>query len=309
MKIFESLDIAEKFINPVLTVGNYDGLHVGHRAIIAEVKSRARAINGTSMLMTFHPHPLTIVGVGEHLGLITPILLKKRLIEEAGVDVLIVVPFTEDFRKTSPESFVSDILVGLLNIRGLVVGYDFRFGAGGRGDTKVLRDLSGRYDFFFDVVEAITLAGEKIGSNRIRRLILEGDVRKAAMLLGRPYALEGRVARGDGRGKTIGFPTINLLTEFELIPKGGVYVTKAEVDGRQYQSVTNVGYNPTFDGKSLSIETHLLSISEDFYGKEVSLYFHDRVRDEVKFEAVDQLKERIGMDVEIARAYFGGAGR
>lgn len=304
MRVFESLDIAEQFVNPVLTIGNYDGLHLGHRKIIERVKERARVIGGASLLMTFHPHPLRVLRPDKSIGLITPLYLKKKLIEEAGIDALFILPFTDEFRLITPEDFVLHILVEKLAIKGLIVGYDFKFGRQGKGNVGDLRALSGHYDYFFEVQSAITLDGEKVGSNRIRKMITEGEVEKAGRHLGRPYMIEGLVVQGEARGRSIGFPTVNLQTEFELIPRRGVYVTSVLIDGIQRQAVTNIGYNPTFDGTRRTIETHILDFSGDLYGKEMALYFLQRVRDEVKFGDVEELKKHIWADVEIARTYF-----
>ncbi|HNY69508.1 MAG TPA: bifunctional riboflavin kinase/FAD synthetase [Syntrophorhabdus sp.] len=304
MQVFESLDFEEKFANPILTIGNYDGLHLGHRKIIERVEIKARENKGTSMLMTFHPHPLTILKPDRFIGLITPLPVKRRLIEEAGIDVMFIIPFTDEFHLISPESFVENILVQKLGIKGLIVGYDFKFGKGGKGNVEYLAAKSTQYGFFFDIQEAITLDNEKVGSNRIRRMIQEGDVKKAGLHLGRPYMIEGTVMAGDGRGRTIGFPTINLQTEFPLIPGRGVYVSSVEIGGKRLPAVTNIGFNPTFDGQSLTIETYIMDFSQDLYNQKVALYFLDRIRDEVKFSSVDELKDRIRKDVEIARAYF-----
>ena len=304
MRVFESLDFSEKFVNPVLTIGNYDGLHLGHRRIIGRIQEKARDLNGTSMLMTFHPHPLTILRPDKCIGLITPLHVKKRLIEEAGIDVLIIIPFTDDFRHITPEAFVANLLVKKLGIKGLIVGYDFKFGKEGKGNVEFLAVHSTEYGFFFEIQGAITFDGEKIGSNRIRKMIQEGDVGKAALHLDRPYMIEGTVVKGDGRGRTIGFPTINLKTEFPLIPKRGVYITDVDVGGKRYPAVTNIGYNPTFDGQSLTIETYILDFSGDLYDQEIALYFLERIRDEVRFSSVDELKERIWKDVDTARKYF-----
>ena len=304
MQVFESLDFEEKFANPILTIGNYDGLHLGHRKIIERVEIKARENKGTSMLMTFHPHPLTILKPDRFIGLITPLPVKRRLIEEAGIDVMFIIPFTDEFHLISPESFVENILVQKLGIKGLIVGYDFKFGKGGKGNVKYLAAKSTQYGFFFDIQEAITLDNEKVGSNRIRRMIQEGDVKKAGLHLGRPYMIEGTVMAGDGRGRTIGFPTINLQTEFPLMPGRGVYVSSVEIGGKRLPAVTNIGFNPTFDGQSLTIETYIMDFSQDLYNQKVALYFLDRIRDEVKFSSVDELKDRIRKDVEIARAYF-----
>jgi len=307
MKVFESLDFAEKFVNPILTIGNYDGLHVGHRRIIERINMKAREKQGTSMLMTFHPHPLNVLKPDKLIGVITPLHVKKRLIEEAGVDVLLVIPFTDEFHLISREDFVRDLLVKKLGIQGLIVGYDFRFGKGGEGNVEYLASKSTQYGFFFAIQDAITLDGEKVGSNRIRRMIQDGDVRKAAAHLGRSYMIQGTVIKGDGRGRTIGFPTINLATDFPLIPKGGVYITEVDIGGEKFAAVTNIGFNPTFDGRRLTIETHILDFSQDLYGREITLHFVDRVRDEVKFGSVDELKERIWKDAQTAREYFAGA--
>ena len=304
MQVFESLDFEEKFANPILTIGNYDGLHLGHRKIIERVEIKARENKGTSMLMTFHPHPLTILKPDRFIGLITPLPVKRRLIEEAGIDVMFIIPFTDEFHLISPESFVENILVQKLGIKGLIVGYDFKFGKGGKGNVEYLAAKSTQYGFFFDIQEAITLDNEKVGSNRIRRMIQEGDIKKAGLHLGRPYMIEGTVMAGDGRGRTIGFPTINLQTEFPLIPGRGVYVSSVEIGGKRLPAVTNIGFNPTFDGQSLTIETYIMDFSQDLYNQKVALYFLDRIRDEVKFSSVDELKDRIRKDVEIARAYF-----
>jgi riboflavin kinase / FMN adenylyltransferase len=304
MRFYESLESTEKYANPVLTIGNYDGLHLGHKRIIERVKEKARELSGTSMLMTFDPHPLTILKPDMHLGLITPLPLKRVLIEETGIDVLFVLPFTAVFRLIPPEAFVEKILLGSLGIKGLIVGYDFRFGKDGRGDTSMLRIFAERYGFSFEVVGAITLGGEKIGSNRIRKLILDGDMKKAGQFLGRPYAIQGRVAQGEGRGRTLGFPTINLDTRYELIPKQGVYITEVDIAGKRFSSVTNIGNNPTFQGKSVTIETHVIDFSGDLYDREAILYFHERVRDEIRFKTIEDLKTRIALDVETARSYF-----
>lgn len=304
MKIYEFLNNFEKFPNPVLTIGNYDGIHIGHKRIIERVKERAYAINGTSMLMTFFPHPVSVVKPDKILCLITPLEVRKRLIAESGIDVLLVLPFTEEFRQLTPREFVEDILIKTLDIKGLIVGYDFKFGQGGKGNTELLKQFSEEYGFFFEVIEAITLDGEKIGSNRIRKLIMEGDTKKAERFLGRPHAIEGRVTHGDGRGKGLGFPTVNLETEYELIPKDGVYVSEAEINGRMFPSVTNIGYNPTFNANKRSIETHILNYVGDLYGSYIRLYFHEMIRGEIKFDSIDALKERIRADIDIARRHF-----
>ncbi len=308
MQVFESFDIREKFENPVLTIGNYDGIHLGHRQIIDGVKERARELSGTSMLLTFSPHPLHVLRPDRELAAITPLAEKKRLIGDAGIDVLVIAPFTAEFARIEPKAFITSILVDKLAIKGLVIGYDFRFGHLGKGDIASLQEAGGTWGFFVEVIDAITLEGEKVGSNRIRGLINAGDVAKAAKLLGRHFYIEGMVIRALGRGKTIGYPTINLKTDYALIPKNGVYVTEAEVNGQRWGGLTNIGYNPTFEqGQVRSIETFILDFEGDLYDKQVRLHFLERIRDEMKFGSAEDLAARIAKDVERGRAFFRGA--
>jgi riboflavin kinase / FMN adenylyltransferase len=304
VRIFESLDFSEKFKDPVLTIGNYDGVHLGHRTIIEIVKQKAREISGTSMLMTFHPHPLHILRPEKEPLMITPLPEKKKLIAATGIDVLIVVPFTEEFSQTSPEVFVRDILVGKLGIRDLVVGYDFKFGRGGRGDLDGMKKYALACGFSLDVVDAVNMDGEKVGSNKIRKVIQGGDVDKASHFLGRPYMLSGRVVGGQGRGRTFGFPTVNLETSSNLIPANGVYISELEFDEGRFVSVTNVGYSPTFGQQDRTIETFILDYSGDLYDRSVRLFFHKKIRDEIRFNDVEELRKRIEIDVECAREYF-----
>jgi riboflavin kinase / FMN adenylyltransferase len=254
--------------------------------------------------MTFHPHPLKVLRPEREVAAITPEDQKEKIIGETGLDVLFVVPFTEEFSHVTPEAFVKTILVDSLAIKGLVIGYDFRFGARGKGDVALLEKLSREYGFFVEVVGAIDMDGEKVGSNRIRTLLKEGDVAAVARLLGRPYMIGGSVVRGKGRSRSIGFfPTINLQTDYPLIPKNGVYVTEVDILGRRYGAVTNIGHNPTFEnGRERFIETFILDFEGDLYGKEVCLYFLERIRSEERFPNADVLKARIGEDIAAARA-------
>jgi len=304
MKIFESLDINEKFSNPVLTIGNYDGIHIGHQRIIEKVAQKALEISGTPMLMTFNPHPLSVLKPDTYTRLITPLHLKKKLIEASGIEVMFIVPFDIQFQDLTPEMFIRNILVDRLAVKAVFVGYDFKFGKGGSGNVKMLKKFADTYGFHFEIIEAITMDNERIGSNAIRKLILDGNVEKATKFLGRPHMIEGVVVKGENRGKYMGFPTINLDTFFELVPKNGVYVTEVELRGRRKPAVTNIGFNPTFGGKKFLMETHILDFSGNLYGKEVVIYLHKRIRDEMKFKNIDELKERIAKDVTLAREHF-----
>ncbi|MHB8111174.1 MAG: bifunctional riboflavin kinase/FAD synthetase [Syntrophorhabdaceae bacterium] len=304
MKIFHSFDVATKYPAPILTIGNYDGVHIGHKRIIRKVVDKAREISGTPMLMSFYPHPHAILKPDSYIRLITPPHVKERLVEENGIEVMFEIPFNEQLRTISPESFINDILIGMIGVKAVIVGYDFRFGKDGAGNVDMLREYAQKHGFYFEMVDAITIEGEKIGSNRIRKLILEGDIKKANELLGRPHMIEGIVVHGVNRGKNMGFPTINFSTIFELIPDNGVYITEVELDGKKWPSVTNIGYNPTFDGQKLMVETHILDYEGDLYDREIVIYFFDRIREERKFNNITELKQQIARDVSTARDYF-----
>jgi len=304
MKIFETLNISKKFPNPVLTIGNYDGIHIGHKKIIETVAKRARKISGTPMLMTFNPHPLSVLKPDTYTLLITPLHLKKKLIETHGIEVMLLIPFDASFQNITPEIFIKDVLVDRLAVKEIFVGYDFKFGKGGTGNVEMLRQCAEKYGFYFEAIDAITIGGERVGSNAIRKLIIDGNVEKATRFLGRPHMIEGIVVKGENRGKWMGFPTINLDTFFELVPKNGVYVTEVALRDKRKAAVTNIGFNPTFDGKKFLMETHILDFSGNLYGKEVAIYFHKRIRDEMKFGGIEELKERIAKDAALAREHF-----
>jgi riboflavin kinase / FMN adenylyltransferase len=305
MHVFESLDLPHKLDNLVVTIGNYDGIHVGHRAIIERVKQRASEFGGTSGLITFHPHPVHVLRPEQELASITPLEEKKKLVAETGIEALFIIPFTAKFSQIPPETFVSLVLVEKLNVRGVVIGYDFRFGRGGSGDVTLLTKMGTEYGFFVEELRAVTMGGEKIGSNRIRKLVSEGRVVEAEKVLGRPFSIGGSVVRAKGRGRTIGYPTINLKTDHMLIPKNGVYITEVDIDGECYGAVTNVGFNPTFEtGQKRTIETFIIDFQGDLYDRDVRIIFKDRIRDEVRFSDIEELKAAIAQDVETARRYF-----
>ncbi len=310
MRVFDTFDVGETFANPVVTIGNYDGMHVGHKQIIERVRERARHLGGTSILITFHPHPLHVLKPEKELAAITPVEERKRLIEETGIDVLFLVPFTKEFSMIPAEDFVKLVLVQKLAVKGVVIGYDFRFGREGKGDRALLESMGRTYGFFVEEVAEVTLEGEKVGSNRIRKLVASGSVAVAAKVLGRPFSIAGTVVKAKGRGRTIGYPTINLRTDHALIPKNGVYITEVEVEGRRFSAVTNVGTNPTFEsGQERSIESFILDFEGDLYDKWVRVAFLERIRDEVRFASVEELTARIGRDVETAQEFFAARKR
>jgi riboflavin kinase / FMN adenylyltransferase len=306
MQVIENLNGLEKpLVNPVLTIGNFDGVHRGHLALFEKVKERAGAIGGRSAVMTFEPHPIRIMKPGNGPPLITPTRQKIQLIGQAGIDVLFCIPFTRDFADISAEDFVTNILVAKVGIKELVVGYDYAFGRNREGSIPLLREMGEKIGFRLHLVEPIHVDQILVSSTSIRRLIQEGKVAEARTLLGRNFQVEGTVVRGHNRGgRLLGFPTANIVPQDELLPKTGVYAVTALINGRTYNGVTNVGYNPTFADKALSVETHILDFSQDIVGEAIKITFLHRLRDEKAFKNVAELTEQISRDIHDAKAWF-----
>jgi len=299
-------DLKKPLNNPVLTIGNFDGVHKGHLALFEKVKQIANAISGQSVVMTFDPHPIKIMKPGNGPPLITPIRQKLRLISDAGIDVIFCIPFTKQFGSISAQDFVRDILVDRIGVREIVVGYDYNFGSGRRGDINLLQDMSKELGFKVHVVEPIYLDKTLVSSTSVRDLVQEGDLAEVKRLLGRDYQILGIVTKGAGRGaRVLGIPTANLSPVDELIPKGGVYAVKVDMDSGSYYGVCNIGNNPTFGGNVLSIETHLLGFSENILGKELTIKFLHRLREEKTFVNEDELADQIMKDITKARELFG----
>ncbi|MGI9569392.1 MAG: bifunctional riboflavin kinase/FAD synthetase, partial [Desulfobulbia bacterium] len=267
MKIFRSIeDITKPLENVCVTIGNFDGVHYGHQQLFTTVAEKARAMNGTSVAITFNPHPLQVLLPGG-IKLISTYEQKAELIEMAGIDGLLVIPFTRDFAKTTAEIFVEDLLVKKLGVKELVVGYDYAFGKGRSGNIDFLKKQGERHGFPVTVVEACYIDKQLVSSTRIRELIREGKMAAARELLGRHYQIRGTVQVGKQRGgKVIGFPTANLkFNEEDLVPKHGVYVTQVICADRCYGGILNIGYNPTFGEEQLVAETHIFDFNEDIY--------------------------------------------
>ncbi|MHB8880696.1 MAG: bifunctional riboflavin kinase/FAD synthetase [Thermodesulfovibrionales bacterium] len=294
------------FSNSVITLGNFDGLHLGHQELIKKVIARAKETGGTSMVVTFRPHPLKILCPEKCPPLISIYEEKIGLIEALGIDVLVKIPFTLEFARMAPEDFVKDILFGLLGAKEIFVGYNYRFGRDRAGNIEMLKDLGARYGFAVRQVEQISLAGEVISSTKIRHLLREGGVEQAARLLGRNYAITGVVIRGDGRGRSLGFPTANIAPKHAIIPSHGVYAVRLFVRDRLYDGIANIGMRPTFDKKTLSIEAYIFDFDEDIYGEEISVYFLKKIRDEIKFNSIDELIRQITSDIEASRLVQAG---
>lgn len=295
-------NIRKPLVNPVLTIGNFDGVHRGHQALFQRVKDWAAKLQGRSVVMTFNPHPLQVFRPGNGPAFITTHERKLELIAQSGIEVTLVVPFDETFAQTPANEFVKDLLVDRIGIRAIVVGHDYRFGKGREGDIDFLRKMAELYAFEVDAVSGIDVDGTLVSSTLIRQCIQGGDLKEAARLLGRPYEIKGRVIKGRNRGaRLLGFPTANIDMADHAAPKRGVYAVQVEVDGRLYGGAANLGYNPTFGDTALSLEVHILDFSEDIYDKSLTVRFIDRLRDEKKFSGVEELMQQIALDVEHAR--------
>jgi len=303
MEVYEGVEnIRRSLKNPVLTIGNFDGVHRGHQALFRKAKEWANRFSGESVVITFHPHPLQVLAPGQGLVFITPHERKLELIALYGIDVAIVVSFSTEFAKMSASEFVRVLLVDKIGPKAVVVGEDYRFGYGREGDTRFLQRMGSQYGFKVETVSGVQLEGTVVSSTLIRQLIQEGELREANKLLGRPYEIAGVVVPGHQRGgRLLGFPTANISLSSQAPPKPGVYAVQVEVDKGVYGGAANVGYNPTFGGTELSIEVFLFDFDQNIYEKSIRVFFLERLRDEKRFSGPDELASQIRKDVEKAK--------
>jgi riboflavin kinase/FMN adenylyltransferase len=308
MVIFKNIsEIKEKLLHPVVTIGNFDGVHLGHREIFRRVRELARARDGVSVVITFVPHPLQVISPGTGVKLITSPKEKETLIEASGIDYLLEIPFNLDFASISAEQFVEGILVGAIGMEHLVIGYDYAFGRGREGNVTLLRRLGKRFAFTVELLQPISNGETVYSSTAVRNLVGEGDVKGVVSVLGRHYSVAGTVVHGHQRGHGLGFPTANLDTDQQLLPATGVYAVKVRIGDELYDGACNIGTNPTFDNDRLSLEVFLFNFDGDLYGREVSLFFIDRLRGEMRFPSLDALKEAIAADVARCKAILKDA--
>lgn len=303
MRIVRGLkNFNERLPNPVLTLGNFDGVHLGHQAILKKVIERAREIKGTSVVFTFEPHPLKVLAPERSPMMLNTFHGKMKLFAAAGIDVVICANFTRTFAEQHPADFARDVLHRQIGVSEVYVGYDYAFGKGREGSIESLKEMGRTFGFGVGVVEAVEVNNLVVSSSVIRDLITSGKVEDAAKLLGRRYSIEGEVVHGSHRGQTLGFPTANLKIANELIPAHGVYAVLAEVDNKMIKGVASIGIRPTFDAGPVSIEVYLFEFHEGLYGKEMEVAFVKRLRGEEKFSNADALVEQIRKDVREARA-------
>ncbi len=308
MIIYRNLaEITQPLRRPVITIGNFDGVHLGHQTLFQKVQERARAVAGQGVVLTFDPHPIKLMRPEKQLPLLTTTAQKVKILSTLGLEVLIVHPFTAEFGALPARDFVQEYLVRRLGVQEVVIGHDYRFGRRREGNIALLQALGAEFGFPVHVVDAIQIDGQVVSSTLIRTLIQQGQVHEAQTFLGRPYEVTGTVVPGYGRGaRLLGFPTANIaLDNGLLMPGSGIYAVWAELNGRMYSAVANIGTCPTFDNEKLSLEVYILDFDEDIYGARLAVRFVQRLRDEHRFPDIPALVTQIKKDVAAARQIVG----
>jgi len=306
MELIENINQIEKpYKNAVITIGNFDGVHIGHQALFHEVIEKADSLDGTSIVMTFEPHPSRVLKQNSHPPLITLYEQKVELIENSGIDVLICIPFTNEFARISARAFVEDILQTRIGMKAIIVGEDYSFGKNREGNLDLLQTLSKNLGFEVILTQWIQMANGqpgRISSTRTRELVRKGKVDEAQKLLGRHYQIRGTVITGLNRGgKLLGFPTANINLFDELCPKTGIYAVTVAYGNKLFKGVANIGYSPTFDDKGFAVEVHILDFNDNIYGQMIYVNFVKRIRDEIKFSDISDLIDQINKDIVKAR--------
>lgn len=299
MKVYNNISEFKKVQNATVTIGTFDGVHKGHKKILNRLNDVAREMNGESVLLTFYPHPRMVLQPDVRVEMLNSQREKIELLRAAGIQHLIVHPFTVDFSRTESHSFVRDILVNQMDTKKLVIGYDHHFGKNREGSFEYLRELAHVYEFQVEEISALDIDDINVSSTKIRRALKAGNPQKANDYLGYTYPLTGTVVEGKKLGRTLGFPTANIKPEADekLIPGNGVYAVKSRINGENFNGMLNIGNKPTVNSENdVTIEVHLFDFNQDVYNKQITIEFINRVRDEVKFENSQQLTEQLKQD-------------
>ncbi len=299
MNVYRSIDDVPYQKNTLITLGTFDGIHHGHRAIIHQLTEEAREQRARSVLITYYPHPQSVVTTRRSfLGLLTPVEEKVDILGSMDLDVVLIFPFTPQLAQTEPEDFIRNVLVKKIGVQKFVIGYNHAFGKGRRGGGDLLRRMGRQIGFSVDIVPPVEVDGETVSSTRIRKLLKEGHVRLANRLLGWHYSVRGIVKKGENVGKKLGFPTANIdvLGDKKLIPGDGVYAVFAQVDENKLAGMANLGCRPTMSGTHRAVEVHIHDFEGDLYGKQIRIEFIERLRDEKQFDSTDALASQIAMD-------------
>jgi riboflavin kinase/FMN adenylyltransferase len=287
----------------VVTIGAFDGIHIGHRKILGEVALLAHGLGARGTVVTFDPHPMSVIQPGESPCLLTTTGEKAGLVDRLGLDEFAVMRFSPKLAGRTAEWFVKNVLLARLNMRRLVIGYDFRFGRGREGDASYLRSLGEKYGFGVDIVPPVRYLRHPVSSTRVRTALVRGDVKSAARMLGRPYSVGGIVSRGEGRGRKLTYPTANLEIEDErkMLPSRGIYAVRVGLGPRQAPGALYIGTKPTFGGRKESVEVHIIGRKGNLYGRHLEVYFVQRLRDDTGFGDEAALKKAIAGDIARAR--------
>ncbi|MBL6445935.1 bifunctional riboflavin kinase/FAD synthetase [Fulvivirga sp. 29W222] len=303
MKIYHGIEDFKRLDYAVVTSGTFDGVHVGHQKILSRLKEIARKNNGETVLITFWPHPRFVLYPEQtDLKLLNTFEEKADLLRKQGIDHLLRIPFTKEFSKLTSEEFIKNILVNTIGTKKLVIGYDHRFGKNREGSFEHLKENSSIYGFDVEEISRQDIDNVGVSSTKIRTALLEGDAATSTELLGRPYSISGRVIKGEKIGRILGFPTANIEvdSQHKLIPADGSYAVKVHHRDQIYQGMLNIGYRPTVNGKTRTIEAHLFNFNEDIYGETICIDFIRRIRDEIKFSDVEELKKQLASDKSLA---------
>ncbi len=299
MRIYTPKDFPLSF-ETVIAIGSFDGIHLGHRALFEEAKSLSIILNAEPLIVTFDPHPRSVLFPEANFKLLTTLEEKFYLLSELGVKNIALIPFTRSLSELSADLFVQEYIVDNLRAKGVVVGFNFRFGKGRQGDVEYLKELSKKYNFTFKAVPPVILDGIVISSSVIRSLIEKAQIETANKLLGRPYFLIGKVVKGRGRGKHLGYPTANIeVSSLKLLPPAGVYAVWVLINGKRFKGALNIGKRPTFEEKEISIEVHIFNFDKDIYGETLKIEFIKHIREEKKFSSIEELKAQIEKDCQL----------
>jgi riboflavin kinase/FMN adenylyltransferase len=305
LRIFNDLNTISEIPSPVVTIGTFDGVHLGHQKILQTLMDEAKGVDGESVLLTFYPHPRMILFPESHgMKLLQTQAEKMEKLSEYGLQNLIIYPFSFEFSRLTALEFVRDILVDKLHVRKIVIGYDHQFGKNREGNIDYLKDIAEMYEFEVIEIPAQDIDEVNVSSTKIRDALLQGDLERASVFLGRPYELSGKVVRGRALGRTIGFPTANIEvnSDLKLVPGIGVYAVQVLLEGNVYRGMLNIGKRPTIvSTDDVHLEVHILDFQEDIYDKVITIRFIERVRDEQKFESVEALKEQLQKDEKFVR--------
>lgn len=305
MDVFYGIEKLPRFEHPVLTIGTFDGVHHGHKKILQSVVAEAKAMNGTSVLLTFDPHPRKLIFPNEPLKLLCTLQERLAHVAESGIDVTVVVPFTQSFASLSAQNYIEDFLLKLFRPSAIIIGYDHHFGQDRTGDIAMLKAYSNQHNFIVKEIPAQLISEAAVSSTQVRKALVSGDVKAAKNMLGEAYCISGIVTKGAQRGRTIGYPTanINLADPDKLIPKIGVYAVNVFIDGTTWKGMLNLGINPTVStDNSIKIEVHIFDFDQDIYDGEITVAFIDRIREEQKFDGLDALKNQLAQDKQQALA-------